>query len=249
MKTVIILLLTLTLIGCGGSSSPVTPPATPVVTPPPPAPTASLTASPTTVAAGQSTTLTWQTTNATTISIAGIGSVAANGSESVAPTASINYTLTAKGAGGTQVVMAQVTVTSPPPSPPPPPPPAIPTSWTTTDLPPLPGYLAAQANAVNSAGIAVGYSVTNGVAEATEWIAGSPIDLGPGQGMAINAAGQVAGFSSDSEGVITAHLWWGGIDTELGNWLAVGINDSEEVVGYDLAGITAYSWTVTGDYR
>src|SRR5919109_2874960 len=70
--------------------------------PPPAAPTASLTANPNTIDKGQSTTLTWQTSNATDISIDTIGAVQANGSQSVTPPEFTTYTLTAKGAGGTQ---------------------------------------------------------------------------------------------------------------------------------------------------
>lgn len=89
--------------------------------PPPAAPTASLTANPNTIDKGQSTTLTWQTTNATDVSIDGIGAVQANGSQQVTPTDSTTYHLVAKGAGGTQEATARVTVNPPPPPPPPPP--------------------------------------------------------------------------------------------------------------------------------
>jgi len=88
--------------------------------PPPAAPTASLTASPDSVEKGQSTTLTWQTTNATDVSIEGIGAVQASGSQQTTPQDSTTYTLTAKGPGGTQTATARVTVTQPPPPPPPP---------------------------------------------------------------------------------------------------------------------------------
>jgi peptidoglycan-associated lipoprotein len=91
--------------------------------PPPASPTASLTASPQTIDKGQSTTLTWETTNATDVSIDnGVGTVQASGSQQVSPTDSTTYTLTAKGAGGTQTATARVTVNTPPPPPPPPPP-------------------------------------------------------------------------------------------------------------------------------
>src|SRR5437870_10250671 len=43
--------------------------------PPPAAPTASLTANPNTIDKGQSTTLTWETSNATDVSIEGVGAV------------------------------------------------------------------------------------------------------------------------------------------------------------------------------
>ncbi len=90
--------------------------------PPPPAPaapTASLTASPGTIDNGGSSTLTWQTANATTVSIDGIGAVQPNGSQQVSPTATTTYNLTAKGDGGTQTATATVTVNAPasPPSP------------------------------------------------------------------------------------------------------------------------------------
>ncbi len=90
--------------------------------PPPPAPTAptaSLSASPDTIDKGASTTLTWQTTNATDVSIDGIGAVQPNGSQSVNPADSTTYHLVAKGAGGTQEATARVTVNAPPPPPPP----------------------------------------------------------------------------------------------------------------------------------
>ncbi len=90
--------------------------------PPPPAPatpTATLTVSPDTIDKGQSSTLTWQTSNATDISIDGIGAVQPNGTQQVSPAESTTYTLTAKGAGGTQTATARVTVNAPPPPPPP----------------------------------------------------------------------------------------------------------------------------------
>lgn len=87
---------------------------------PPAAPTASLTASPNSVDKGQATTLTWQTSNATDVSIDGIGAVQPGGSQSVTPSESTTYRLVAKGAGGTQEATARVTVNMPPPPPPPP---------------------------------------------------------------------------------------------------------------------------------
>ncbi len=89
--------------------------------PPPPAPTASLTASPNTVDKGQAVTLTWQTTNATDVSIDGIGAVQPGGSQQVTPGDSTTYHLLARGAGGTQEATARVTVNAPAPPPPPPP--------------------------------------------------------------------------------------------------------------------------------
>ena len=100
----------------GACKKKVAPPPPP---PPPPAaaPTASLSASPNTVDKGGSTTLTWQTTNATDISIDGIGAVQPNGSQQLTPADSTTYHLTAKGPGGTQEATARVTVNAPAPPP------------------------------------------------------------------------------------------------------------------------------------
>ncbi len=96
-------------------------PAPPPPPPPPPAavPTATLTASPDAIDKGQSSTLTWQTTNATDVSIDGIGAVQPSGTQQVSPAETTTYTLNAKGAGGTQTATARVTVNAPPPPPPP----------------------------------------------------------------------------------------------------------------------------------
>ena len=66
----------------------------------------------TTIAAGESATLTWTTTNATSVSIAGIsGTLAVDGSTTVSPTTTTTYTLTASGASGTTAATATVTIT------------------------------------------------------------------------------------------------------------------------------------------
>ncbi len=95
------------------------PPAAPPPPPPPPpaAPTASLSANPDTIQTGQSSTLTWQTQNATDVTLDG-QKVDPNGSQTVSPTQSTTYRLSAKGPGGTQDASARVTVTPPPPPPP-----------------------------------------------------------------------------------------------------------------------------------
>src|SRR5271170_5374134 len=79
-----------------------TPPPPPPPPPPAPAPTASLTANPNTIQQGQSATLSWQTSNATDVSIDGVGAVQASGSQQVTPSDSTTYHLVAKGSGGTQ---------------------------------------------------------------------------------------------------------------------------------------------------
>ncbi|MGZ4731716.1 MAG: peptidoglycan-associated lipoprotein Pal [Terriglobales bacterium] len=106
----------LTLGACGKKATPPPPPPPP----PPAAPTASISVNPTTIQAGQSASLTWQTSDATDVSIDGIGAVQPNGSQSVSPTESTTYHLAAKGSGGTQEATARLTVT--PASAPPPPP-------------------------------------------------------------------------------------------------------------------------------
>jgi len=82
--------------------------------PPPPAPTASLSANPASVDKGASVELSWQTQNATDVSIDGIGTVQPSGSQEVKPNESTTYRLTAKGPGGTQEATARVTVSEPP---------------------------------------------------------------------------------------------------------------------------------------
>jgi len=105
----------LALSGCGKKK--VTPPPPPP--PPPPAPTATLSANPTNIQAGQSTTLSWTTTNATDVRIDPIGPVDPNGRQQVTPTDSTNYHLTAKGPGGTTDATARVTVSTQEAPPPP----------------------------------------------------------------------------------------------------------------------------------
>ena len=89
----------------------------PQATPPPAtaaAPTAQLTASPTVVDAGQQVQLSWHTTDATSVSIDGIGDVPTSGVKSVTPTESTTYHLVARGDGGTAEASARVSVNQPP---------------------------------------------------------------------------------------------------------------------------------------
>ena len=97
--------------GCN-KKKPAPPPPPP---PPPPAPTASISANPSTINAGQSTQLTWTTENATDVSIEGVGKVQASGSQTVTPTDSTTYRLAASGPGGTQEASTRVTVNRPAP--------------------------------------------------------------------------------------------------------------------------------------
>ncbi len=94
------------------------------VTPPPAAPTATLSANPTSITSGQSTTLTWASTNATSCIGTGFSTSATGGSQTVSPSATTAYSVTCTGAGGSASASATVavsTVVTPPPPPPPPP--------------------------------------------------------------------------------------------------------------------------------
>lgn len=91
--------------------------ATPPPPTPAPAPTAKITVTPAAITAGQSATLSWNTVNATQASISGLGTVSTSGSRTVTPVSSEDYTLTAKGAGGTADSTARLTVNPAPPKP------------------------------------------------------------------------------------------------------------------------------------
>ena len=86
--------------------------------PPAPPPAVTLTPEPRSIQQGQSLTLRWTSRDATEIDLQpGIGTVPAQGSRSVSPTASTTYTITARGAGGSAEATVRVTVTPPPPPP------------------------------------------------------------------------------------------------------------------------------------
>jgi peptidoglycan-associated lipoprotein len=90
--------------------------------PPPPAakPSVSLQASPTSINKGDSSTLSWTSTDATTLTISPeVGAVTAQGSTKVTPSDSTTYTITASGPGGSADSSVRVTVAAPPPPPPP----------------------------------------------------------------------------------------------------------------------------------
>jgi peptidoglycan-associated lipoprotein len=75
-----------------------------------PAPIAQLTATPTTISAGDQVVLSWRTTDATSVSIEGIGDVPSSGVKTVTPTTSTSYHLIARGDGGSADATARVTV-------------------------------------------------------------------------------------------------------------------------------------------
>jgi peptidoglycan-associated lipoprotein len=76
-----------------------------------PAPTAQLTATPNNITAGDQVVLSWRTTDATNVSIDGIGDVPSSGVKTVTPAESTSYHLVARGDGGTADATARVTVT------------------------------------------------------------------------------------------------------------------------------------------
>jgi len=80
--------------------------------PPPAPPSVALSASPASVQAGQPVTLTWSSTNATSVTLEpSVGRVAAQGSTTVRPSQSTTYTVTATAPGGSTHASAQVIIT------------------------------------------------------------------------------------------------------------------------------------------
>jgi peptidoglycan-associated lipoprotein len=96
------------------------PPPPPPPTAPPARPTVTLSASASNIQRGESTTLNWTSTNATSLTLSpGIGNVSPEGNTRVTPTDSTTYTLTATGPGGTADSAVRIGVAVPPPPPPP----------------------------------------------------------------------------------------------------------------------------------
>jgi len=130
-RTTMFVVSALLLVTLGCHKNVAAPPvaAPPPPPPPPPAPTVTLTADRTAINAGQSVTLSYAATNATSVTIQpGIGAVqpATSGTRQVSPAALTRYSATATGPGGT-ATSAEVTVSvaaAAPPPPPPTPPPA-----------------------------------------------------------------------------------------------------------------------------
>ncbi len=119
--------LLLFAVGCKKKVPPPPPPPPPAptvtTTPPPPAAPVigSFSAEPSTVEAGQSSTLRWSISGATDMSIDhGVGAVQSSGMRQVSPRTSTSYTLTARGPGGMDSRSVTVEVSSAPPPPPPP---------------------------------------------------------------------------------------------------------------------------------
>jgi len=75
-----------------------------------PTPTVQISATPSSISAGDQITLSWHTTGAFSVSIEGIGPVASSGVKTVSPPASTTYHLLAKGDGGTAEATASVSI-------------------------------------------------------------------------------------------------------------------------------------------
>jgi peptidoglycan-associated lipoprotein len=89
-------------------------PAAPAVIPPPAQPNVTLQASRSDISRGQSVTLRWSATNATSVRVTPeVGSVAAEGNTSVTPRQSTTYIATATGPGGMATASASVNVSIP----------------------------------------------------------------------------------------------------------------------------------------
>src|SRR6267378_1518551 len=121
-RTGLLVTLAAAVFAFGCAKKKVAPPPPPP--PPPPAaarPTVTLQASPSSINKGESATLSWNSTDATQLSIApDVGDVTAQGSTKVTPSDSTTYTITATGPGGSASATATVSVNAPPPPPQPP---------------------------------------------------------------------------------------------------------------------------------
>jgi hypothetical protein len=82
-------------------------------TTPPLATTVSLAASPKTISAGQSSTLTWSSTNASSCTGSHFAASATSGSAVVTPTVTTSYSVTCTGNGGSATALVTVTMSSP----------------------------------------------------------------------------------------------------------------------------------------
>ena len=80
--------------------------------PPPSPPTETLAASPASITAGQSSMLSWNSSNATACSGAGFAASGTSGSMAVTPTTTSTYSITCTGSGGSSTASTTVTVAS-----------------------------------------------------------------------------------------------------------------------------------------
>ncbi len=108
--SVIILLAASVLAGCNEDSSkqPATQSMAPTTSTT--APTATISATPSAIPVGDQVTIEWQTTDASSVSITGIGSVPSSGTRTVSPPVTTTYRLVAKGPGGRAEAATVVTI-------------------------------------------------------------------------------------------------------------------------------------------
>jgi peptidoglycan-associated lipoprotein len=103
-------------VGCKKKPIAQTPPTPAPVEQPKPQPTVTISADPTSISKGDSSTLSWSSTNATQLTIAPeVGTVTAEGTTKVTPSDSTTYTITASGPGGSANATTRVTVSVPKP--------------------------------------------------------------------------------------------------------------------------------------
>lgn len=119
-RTLMLAAFAAAVLAVGCKKPPEPPPPPPAPAPAPARPTVTLQANPTAVKKGETSTLSWSSTNATSLTIApAVGAVAPEGSTKVTPDDTTTYTITASGPGGSADASVQVTVEAPPPPPPP----------------------------------------------------------------------------------------------------------------------------------
>jgi len=99
--------------GCHHKMTAAKPATPPTPAPAPAAPVANLTVSPESVERGQTAQLSWNTQNASSVTIDGVGTVSASGSQQITAQDSTTYHLVAKGNGGSAEANARLTVTEP----------------------------------------------------------------------------------------------------------------------------------------
>jgi peptidoglycan-associated lipoprotein len=121
-RVILFSLMALAVLGAGCKHrAPVTaaPAAPPPAASPSVQPTVTLQASPNALQRGQSSTLTWSSTNASSLQLTpGVGTVSAEGSTAVTPADSTTYNIVATGPGGSATSNVRITVNLPPPPPP-----------------------------------------------------------------------------------------------------------------------------------
>src|SRR6476620_4450528 len=115
-----ILFVSALAVSCHKNQTASTPPplASPPPPPPPPLPTITLRATPASIERGNTASLRWEATNATSVRITpDVGDVSVTGNKDVSPASSVTYSATATGPGGTAIDNARITVNVPAPPP------------------------------------------------------------------------------------------------------------------------------------